>query len=78
MGNQEIELGPDVDGGALFNVDEFGPEVTEDAEDNVFSRLGVAEMYGGGMPLGLRRLVARDILGFEDTEINLNDFNNPK
>jgi predicted ATPase len=71
----EIELQPDAETGALFNPDEFGAEVAEDAQDNVFARLRVAEVYGAGAPLKLKRIRARNILGFEDTEVHLGDFN---
>jgi predicted ATPase len=76
VGDHQTELEPDPETGALFNAGEFGEEVAADAEENIFARLRVAEAYGGGgAPLKLRSIRARNILGFEDTEVHLADFN---
>ena len=56
--------------GGPFDPDEFGPEVAEDVA-NVFGKLQVADVYGTGSPLQLRRIRAKNIPGFEDTEVHL-------
>jgi predicted ATP-dependent endonuclease of OLD family len=54
---------------ALFDAEEFGEEVIEDATPGVFARLAEAASYDTSAPMVLSRVGLKNILGFEEADV---------